>query len=58
MEKEPLIHLEGQDPFEYDLKLLIREVSSTWETALAHWRTGIGHHQGRGIAAEFAAVLN
>lgn len=60
-EVDPLIefeYLQGFDPWEYDLMLVIDEVDKTWNIDLAYLSRAIEVGQATEIAADFTAVLD
>lgn len=51
-------YLQGFDPWEYDLMLVIDDVDNTWKVDLAYLNRAIEVGQATEIAADFTSVLN
>ncbi|EED18482.1 nonribosomal peptide synthase, putative [Talaromyces stipitatus ATCC 10500] len=50
-------YIDGQDPFEYDVSLVIDEVDNNWQVKLVSWKDRVSEFQINGIAASFSRVL-
>jgi hypothetical protein len=51
-------YLQGLDPFEYNLMLVVDELDNTWKVNLAYLSPAIEPGQATEIAADFTSMLN